>query len=319
MRVLERVRERVVGRFETQEGRKVVVPYDPKIDALVRIADGKAGGAREGEIVEVRLTAFPDARRVAYGEVEERLGFLGEPGRRRRDRPALAQPAPAVPAARRRRGRALSRAGPARGPPGTARLPRAPDRHDRRRDRQGLRRRHRGGEDAGGIPDRRPHRGRLPLRDRGRRPRRRGPFARAPPSTSPAASSRCCRSASRTGCARSNPRVDRLVLSAILDLDSERTGRRVRVREGSDPQRPSHDVHGGRPAARVGADGATTSAATGRTSPTSASWARSPPSCASAARRGARSTSTCPTPTSSWTTRGSSSASFRRRATSRTG
>ncbi len=80
VRILERVRERVVGRFETQEGRKVVVPYDPKIDALVRIADGKAGGAREGEIVEVRLTAFPDARRVAYGEVEERLGFLGEPG-----------------------------------------------------------------------------------------------------------------------------------------------------------------------------------------------------------------------------------------------
>ena len=80
VRVLERVRERVIGRFETQEGRKVVLPYDPKIDAVVRIADGKAGGAREGEIVQVRLTAFPDARRVAYGEVEEQLGFLGQPG-----------------------------------------------------------------------------------------------------------------------------------------------------------------------------------------------------------------------------------------------
>jgi ribonuclease R len=79
-RVLERVRELVVGRFETQDGRRVVVPYDPKIDAVVRIADGKTGGSREGEIVEVRLTAFPDARRVAYGEVDERLGFLGEPG-----------------------------------------------------------------------------------------------------------------------------------------------------------------------------------------------------------------------------------------------
>jgi ribonuclease R len=80
VRVLERARERVVGRFETQEGRKVVLPYDPRIDAVIRIADGKSGGAREGEIVQVRLTAFPDARRVAYGEVEERLGFLGEPG-----------------------------------------------------------------------------------------------------------------------------------------------------------------------------------------------------------------------------------------------
>ncbi len=80
VRVLERARERVVGRFETQEGRRVVFPYDPKIDAVIRIAEGKAHGAREGEIVEARLTAFPDARRVAYGEVEERLGFLGEPG-----------------------------------------------------------------------------------------------------------------------------------------------------------------------------------------------------------------------------------------------
>jgi ribonuclease R len=80
VRVLERARERVIGRFETQDGRKVVLPYDPKIDAVIRIADGKAGGAREGEIVQVRMTAFPDARRVAYGEVEEQLGFLGQPG-----------------------------------------------------------------------------------------------------------------------------------------------------------------------------------------------------------------------------------------------
>ena len=80
VRVLERARERVVGRFETRDGAKVVFPYDPKIDAVIRIADGKTAGAREGEIVEARLTAFPDARRVAHGEVEERLGFLGEPG-----------------------------------------------------------------------------------------------------------------------------------------------------------------------------------------------------------------------------------------------
>jgi ribonuclease R len=80
VRVLNRARERVVGRFETHEGRKIVLPYDPKIDAVIRIADGKTQKAREGEIVEVRLTAFPDARRVAHGEVDERLGFLGEPG-----------------------------------------------------------------------------------------------------------------------------------------------------------------------------------------------------------------------------------------------
>jgi len=80
VKVLDRARERVVGRFETEAGKKVVLPYDPRIDAVIRIADGKARGAREGEIVEARLTAFPDARRVAHGVVEERLGFLGEPG-----------------------------------------------------------------------------------------------------------------------------------------------------------------------------------------------------------------------------------------------
>ncbi|MFY9550648.1 MAG: VacB/RNase II family 3'-5' exoribonuclease, partial [Thermoanaerobaculia bacterium] len=80
VRVLVRARERVVGRFETQDGKKIVLPYDPKIDAVIRIASGKTAGAQDGEIVEARLTAFPDARRVAQGEVEERLGFLGQPG-----------------------------------------------------------------------------------------------------------------------------------------------------------------------------------------------------------------------------------------------
>ncbi len=80
VRVLDRARERVVGRFEKQEGRAVVLPYDPRIDAVVRIADGGSHGARPGEIVEVRLTSFPDPRRVAHGVVEERLGFLGDPG-----------------------------------------------------------------------------------------------------------------------------------------------------------------------------------------------------------------------------------------------
>jgi ribonuclease R len=80
VKILDRARERVVGRFQTEDGHKIVLPYDPKVDAVVRVAEGKTHGAREGEIVEARLTAFPDARRVAHGVVEERLGFLGEPG-----------------------------------------------------------------------------------------------------------------------------------------------------------------------------------------------------------------------------------------------
>src|SRR5450755_2777350 len=41
VKVLDRARERVVGRFQTEDGHKVVLPYDPKLDAIVRIADGK--------------------------------------------------------------------------------------------------------------------------------------------------------------------------------------------------------------------------------------------------------------------------------------
>ncbi|MGH9367565.1 MAG: hypothetical protein ACRD3M_07815, partial [Thermoanaerobaculia bacterium] len=41
VKVLDRARERVVGRFEAQEGKKIVLPYDSRIDAVVRIADGK--------------------------------------------------------------------------------------------------------------------------------------------------------------------------------------------------------------------------------------------------------------------------------------
>ena len=80
VRVLDRARERVVGRFETKDGRKIVLPYDPKIDAVIRIEEGKSHGAREGEIVEARLTSFPDGKRVAHGVVDDRIGFLGEPG-----------------------------------------------------------------------------------------------------------------------------------------------------------------------------------------------------------------------------------------------
>ncbi|HEY7369048.1 MAG TPA: ribonuclease R [Thermoanaerobaculia bacterium] len=80
VKILDRARERVVGRFDVEDDRAIVQPYNPKIDAVIRITAGKTRGSKPGEIVDVRLTAFPDARRVAQGVVEERLGFLGQPG-----------------------------------------------------------------------------------------------------------------------------------------------------------------------------------------------------------------------------------------------
>jgi ribonuclease R len=80
VKILERARDRVVGRYETAEGRSRVIPYDPKMALEVRIPAERRDGARDGEIVVARFTAYPDDRRIAHGEIVERLGFLGEPG-----------------------------------------------------------------------------------------------------------------------------------------------------------------------------------------------------------------------------------------------
>ena len=221
MRVLDRARERVVGRFETKEGRKIVLPYDPKIDAVIRIADGKGHRAREGEIVEVRLTAFPDARRVAHGVVEERLGFLGEPGvdieivlRSHNLPPRFPEPVVAE----------------------SEGFPEEVLEEDLlgRRDFRERRIVTIDGETAKDfddavevektherLPPRRPHRRRLPLRRRGGHgARRRGALARnlglLPGRVLPMLPERLS-----NGLCSLNPRVDRLVLSAILDLDGK--------------------------------------------------------------------------------------------------
>ena len=318
VRVLERARERVVGRFETKDGRKVVLPYDPKIDAVIRIEDGETLGAREGEIVQARLTDFPDGRRVAHGVVEEKLGFLGEPGvdieivLRSHNLPTR------FPDAGRRRGRALPGRGPHGGPARPARLPRPPDHHDRRRDRQGLRRRHRGHEERVGLPHRRAHRRRLALRRRGLGARRRGALARDLRLFSRA------RAADAPGAALQRALLAepaRRPARAFRDPGARREGPRdgLGVHEGRDPQRAPHDVHRDRPHPRRAAE-------PGRRAPLRPvprglppDGPTSRPCCGSGARRGARSTSTCRTRTSCSTTRGSSSASSRSRATSPTG
>jgi ribonuclease R len=80
VKILERARDRVVGQFKTDEGRLRVVPYDPKMAVEIRVSSGSTAGALDSEIVVAKFTSFPDQRRIAHGEVVERLGFLGEPG-----------------------------------------------------------------------------------------------------------------------------------------------------------------------------------------------------------------------------------------------
>jgi ribonuclease R len=80
IRILERARDRIVGEYDAAEGRSVVRPYDPKMATEVRVPKDAAGGAVDSEIVVAKFTSYPDDRRIARGEIVERLGFLGEPG-----------------------------------------------------------------------------------------------------------------------------------------------------------------------------------------------------------------------------------------------
>lgn len=80
VKVLERARDRIVGLYDAKEGRSRVIPYDPKMAVEVRVPRERASGATDSEVVVARFTAYPDQRRIAHGEIVERLGFLGEPG-----------------------------------------------------------------------------------------------------------------------------------------------------------------------------------------------------------------------------------------------
>ncbi|MBK6407231.1 MAG: ribonuclease R [Holophagales bacterium] len=79
-KVLVRRRETVVGRIARGPDGTVIVPYDTKIDALLRVPDGKDMDAPDGIYVDARITAWPDEHRLAQAEVIELIGFPGDPG-----------------------------------------------------------------------------------------------------------------------------------------------------------------------------------------------------------------------------------------------
>ena len=78
--VTERANERLVGRFEKQGRVGLVSPTDRRIRGDVMVDHAAFGGARDGQIVVVRLTHWPSAGRIAQGEIEEVLGNESDPG-----------------------------------------------------------------------------------------------------------------------------------------------------------------------------------------------------------------------------------------------
>jgi ribonuclease R len=80
VKVLARRRETVVGRIARGPDGTVVVPYDTKIDAILRVPEGMDLDAPDGIYVDARIISWPDERRMAQAEVVELIGFPGDPG-----------------------------------------------------------------------------------------------------------------------------------------------------------------------------------------------------------------------------------------------
>lgn len=80
IRILERVNERVVGRFEGGEHVGFCTPDDRRLGTDIVIARGQTKGAETGDKVVVRITHYPEGRHSATGIVEEVLGKVGDPG-----------------------------------------------------------------------------------------------------------------------------------------------------------------------------------------------------------------------------------------------
>jgi ribonuclease R len=81
LRVLERARSTLVGRYEADAGgMRFVVPFDRRVAMDVIVPRGDERHAEPGEMVAVEITRWPTPTRGPVGRVVERLGHPAEPG-----------------------------------------------------------------------------------------------------------------------------------------------------------------------------------------------------------------------------------------------
>lgn len=80
VRVLSRAHEFIVGRYEVADPFGVVVPEDPRIRHDIFTLRRDAPHVQDGDIVRVRMTAYPSRHEPAQGVVEEVLGHAGDAG-----------------------------------------------------------------------------------------------------------------------------------------------------------------------------------------------------------------------------------------------
>jgi len=80
IKILHRANEQVVGTFQRRQGYGFVVCDEPRLPHDVFIPHGKLNGARSGDKVVATITAWPDKRRGPAGRITEVLGPGDAPG-----------------------------------------------------------------------------------------------------------------------------------------------------------------------------------------------------------------------------------------------
>jgi ribonuclease R len=79
IRILKRGHHTLVGTYEAHKGYGFVIPEDPKIPYDVHVEKEDSLGARDGQIVVVEITEYPEQRRNPIGRVIEILGDRNTP------------------------------------------------------------------------------------------------------------------------------------------------------------------------------------------------------------------------------------------------
>ncbi len=79
-RVLERANLIIVGRFDRERNFSFVIPDDTRLSSDIFIPKSKTMNARNGHKVVVKITSWGDGKRNPEGEVTEILGFPSEAG-----------------------------------------------------------------------------------------------------------------------------------------------------------------------------------------------------------------------------------------------
>ncbi len=79
-RVLERKHSEIVGRYHAHPRFPYIVPLDTRVTHAIRIPFQSPKGAKEGQIVAIAMTIPPGRNQIPQGKVTEILGYPGDPG-----------------------------------------------------------------------------------------------------------------------------------------------------------------------------------------------------------------------------------------------